>query len=276
MKIFFLGTGAAEGLPAIFCDCPVCLAARQQGGKDRRTRCSVLVDNVIKIDLPPDTLAHVHAYPQIDLAKLQHLLFTHSHDDHFAVRELQYLSPNFAPCRKGPLNVWATAELIHKMMPEMDHFYERAPLRFYSVLPFDPVPVAHLEVTPITAHHKQDELCLNYLLKDTRNTGKTVLYACDTGWYDPPTWDYLTTQQVDCVIIECGKGNSRNTYEGHLNINEVIRVRTRLIEDGVIKTDTPFYLTHIAHTGLLLHEEMESLVAPHNMQVAYDGLEIEV
>lgn len=276
MKIFFLGTGSAEGLPAIFCDCDLCQIARRQGGKDRRTRCTVLVDGVIKIDLPPDTLAHVHAYSQIDLAKLQHLIFTHTHDDHFAVRELQYLSPNFAPCRKAPLNVWGTAELIHKMMPEMDQFFERAPLRFNSVVPFDTMTIGHLEVTPITAHHKQDELCLNYILKDLKGSGKTLLYASDTGWYDPPTWEYLATRQVDSVIIECGKGNSRNTYDGHLSLTEVIQARARLLEDGVVKEDTPFYLTHIAHTGLLLHDEMEALVAPYNMCVAYDGLEIEV
>jgi phosphoribosyl 1,2-cyclic phosphate phosphodiesterase len=276
MKIFFLGTGAAEGFPAIFCDCPLCITARKQGGKDHRTRCTVLVDGVVKIDLPPDTLAHVHAYSQIDLAKLQHLLFTHTHDDHFAVRELQYLSPNFAPCRKAPLDVWGTAELIHKMAPEMDQFYERAPLRFCSVTPFDTFPVGHLEVTPITAHHKRDELCLNYILKDTKGSGKSLLYACDTGWYDLVTWEYLATRQVDGVIMECGKGNSRNTYDGHLSISEVIQVRARLLEDGVIQEDTPYYLTHIAHTGLLLHNEMEAMVAPHNMRVAYDGLEIEV
>jgi len=178
-----------------------------------------------------------------NLAKLQHLLFTHSHDDHFAVRELQYLSPNFAPCRKKPLNVWATNEVIRKMIPEMDHFYERAPLRFHSLMPLDTVTVGNLDVTPITAHHKSDELCLNFILRENGEGGKTLLYTCDTGWYDPPTWEYLKTRKLDCVIMECGKGNSRSEYDGHLSINEVIQVQARLMDDNVITPETPLMAT---------------------------------
>jgi phosphoribosyl 1,2-cyclic phosphate phosphodiesterase len=273
MKVFFLGTGSAEGLPALFCDCGVCTTARKRGGPDRRTRSTVLIDDVVKIDLPPDTLAHVHLYSQINLAKLQHLLFTHSHDDHFAVRELQYLSPNFAPCRKGPLNVYGTNELIKRMLPEMEHFFEKAPLRFHSVLPFDEFKVGHLDVTPITAHHKHDELCLNYLL---RGSERTLLYACDTGWYDPPTWEYLATRQIDAAVVECGKGLSANGYDGHMNVEEVIRFRQRLVDYGALAEDAPVYLTHICHTGQALHDELSALVSPHGLQVAYDGLEITI
>lgn len=276
MKVFFLGTGAAEGMPALFCDCDICSEAKRRGGRNFRTRASVLIDDAVKIDLPPDTLAHVHLYPsQINLARLQHLIFTHSHDDHFAVRELQYLSPNFAPCRKGSLNVWATNELIKKMLPEMEHFFEKAPLRFHSIIPYEDLAVGHLTVIPVVAHHKQDELCLNFLIREgDGDTAKTLLYATDTGWYDPPTWEFLAGLRLDTVVLECGKGNSLNTYDGHLSVDEAVRVRARLIREGTIGENTPFYLTHIAHTGLLLHEEMEALVAPHGIQVAYDGLEI--
>jgi phosphoribosyl 1,2-cyclic phosphate phosphodiesterase len=271
MKVFFLGTGSAEGLPALFCDCSVCTTAKKRGGPDCRTRASVLIDDTLKIDLPPDTLTHVHRYPQINLAKLQHLLFTHTHDDHFAVRELQYLSPNFAPCRKGALNVYGTSELIRKMLPEMEHFYEAAPLRFHSVLPFDEFRIGEMDIIPITAHHKNDELCLNYLLTKENHT---LLYACDTGWYDEPTWEYLATRKIDAVIAECGKGISENGYDGHMNVEEVIRFRERLVSNGALGEKSPVYLTHICHTGKLLHEEMSALVAPHGLQVAYDGLEI--
>lgn len=277
MKVLFLGTGAAEGVPALFCECEVCTIAKRTGGPNRRTRSTVLIDGTIKIDLPPDTLAHVHTYPQINLSRLQHLLFTHSHDDHFAVRELQYLSPNFAPCRKEPLHVWATSEVLRKMLPEMAHFFERAPLRFHSVLPYDAVGVGHLSVTPIVAHHRHDELCLNYLLRDDRpGGGKTLLYATDTGWYDEPTWEYLASCRIDAAIAECGKGISPSTYDGHLSVDEVIRFKERLHKSGTLSADAPFYLTHIAHTGLLLHDPLSERVAPHGIRVAYDGLEIEV
>ncbi len=66
MNVFFLGTGAAEGIPALFCDCTICKATKKTGGPDKRTRSTVLIDETIKIDLPPDTLYHVHQYPQIN------------------------------------------------------------------------------------------------------------------------------------------------------------------------------------------------------------------
>ena len=273
MKILFLGTGAAEGIPAIFCDCAVCVEAGRRGGPNLRTRSTVLIDDSIKIDLPPDTLAHVHAYGTMCLAQLQHLVFTHSHDDHFAVRELQYLSPNFAPGRKGSLDVWATNEVTRKMLPEMEHFFEKAPLRFHPVSPFETFAVGHLHFTPITAHHKRDELCLNYLVTDPA-TETTILYASDTGWYDTPTWTFLANRRISGAIIECGKGASDNTYEGHLNITEASHFRQKLVDDGAMPADAPVYLTHISHTGLLLHEEMNEVVAQLGMQVAHDGLEI--
>jgi phosphoribosyl 1,2-cyclic phosphate phosphodiesterase len=273
MRVFFLGTGAAEGIPALFCDCSICTFAKQSGGKERRTRSTILIDGNIKIDLPPETLAHVHHYPQLDFANLQHLLFTHSHDDHFAVRELQYLSPNFAPSRKSPLHVYATNQLIYKIVSETEGFFERAPLMLQSLMPFFEHEVGTVSVIPIIANHKRDELCLNFLIS---SEGKTLLYACDTGWYDPQTWEYLSTRTLDAVILECGKGVSHSSYEGHLSVDEAIRVRDRLLDEGTLRPNAPFYLTHIAHTGLLSHEEMEKLVIPCGLKVAYDGLEIQI
>ena len=273
MTIFFLGTGAAEGFPAIFSDDPINLEARRRGGKDLRTRSTILIDGVIKIDLPPDTLFHVFRYPDLRLAKLQHLLFTHSHDDHFAVRELQYLSPNFAPDRKEPLHVWATDELVRKMYGEMAHFFEPAPLLFHAIEPFVAYKIGHLNLTPISAHHKHDEVCLNYLVE---SEGKTLLYASDTGWYDPPTWEFLAGVRLDAAIVECGKGLSTNAYDGHLSLDECALFRQRLLECGTLNAETPFFLTHICHTGGLLHDEMSARCEPLGMHVAYDGLELSV
>lgn len=272
MRVFFLGTGAAEGVPALFCDCGVCAEAKHRGGAEMRTRSSILVDDVIKIDLPPDTLAHVHKHPCVNLARMQHLLFTHSDDDHFAVRELQYLSPIFAPCRaKEPLQVWATHELIRKMLPEMAHFFEKAPLRFHPLVPFVEFSVGHLRVTPITAHHKVDELCLNFLLRDG---DRSLLYASDTGWYDEPTWRFLEGCEINGAIIECGKGISKNGYDGHLSAEEVLHMRDQMLRTDALASDAQVYITHISHTGLLLHDQMTQMLAPHGVRVAHDGLEI--
>ncbi len=273
MKIFFLGTGAAEGVPALFCNCAVCALARTNGGRDKRFRTGVLVDETIRVDLPPETLAQVHAYPQLPFWNLQHLLFTHTHDDHFAVRELQYLSPSFAPCRSEPLAIWGTDYLLERVRVTMGRFFEPAPFHLCEVQPFQTYPVAHLQVTPIESFHKQDELCLNYLITESA-TGKTLLYASDTGWYNEPTWCFLANQRLDAVILECGLGVNQTGYEGHLSLSGCIAVKEKLIASGSLVPDAPFYLTHISHTGMLCHDALNERAMPHGITVAYDGLEI--
>ncbi|MCI9662064.1 MAG: hypothetical protein HFI80_11120, partial [Lachnospiraceae bacterium] len=62
MEIQYLGTAAAEGLPALFCGCEICKKARKAGGKEVRTRTQSIVDAKILIDFPPDTYTHALAY----------------------------------------------------------------------------------------------------------------------------------------------------------------------------------------------------------------------
>ena len=88
MKLKYLGTAAAEGVPAVFCNCEHCKYARKAGGKEVRTRSGAIVDNVIKIDFPAD------AYMQsllhgLDFSNLNHVLITHTHSDHYCVKELE-------------------------------------------------------------------------------------------------------------------------------------------------------------------------------------------
>ena len=44
MKITYLGTGAAEGVPALFCNCDTCRTVRALGGREIRSRTQILVD----------------------------------------------------------------------------------------------------------------------------------------------------------------------------------------------------------------------------------------
>ena len=39
MKLKFLGTGAAEAIPALWCECELCQNAIRKGGKELRRRC---------------------------------------------------------------------------------------------------------------------------------------------------------------------------------------------------------------------------------------------
>ena len=62
MKIKFLGTGGAEGFPALACSCSYCTKAKRLKGKDIRTRSQTIIDSRLLIDFGPDTLAHFHQH----------------------------------------------------------------------------------------------------------------------------------------------------------------------------------------------------------------------
>ena len=82
MKLQFLGTGAAEGAPAIFCKCDTCQELRRRGEKEYHTRAQFLIDDVVGIEFPPDAYYHALRF-DVDLTKMKYLLVTHSHMDHF-------------------------------------------------------------------------------------------------------------------------------------------------------------------------------------------------
>ena len=85
MKIQFLGTAAAEGVPAMFCNCPVCGGVRALGQAEFRTRTQVLIDGKLSVDFPPEAYFHSLKYG-FNCADIRYLLVTHSHMDHFYAR----------------------------------------------------------------------------------------------------------------------------------------------------------------------------------------------
>ena len=84
----YLGTGAAEGMPATFCACPVCLRSMQEGGKSLRMRACTLLGEDVLIDLSPDIHAQKLRFG-LRLDRLKCIVFTHSHPDHQDIYALQ-------------------------------------------------------------------------------------------------------------------------------------------------------------------------------------------
>lgn len=81
MKIQYLGTGAAEGFPGLFCSCPACTSARVLGGRNIKTRSCCLINDAVLIDLSPDIFWQSIAN-KISLPLIKSIVFTHTHHDH--------------------------------------------------------------------------------------------------------------------------------------------------------------------------------------------------
>ncbi len=87
MNLKFLGTGAAEAVPAVFCECDYCQYAREHKGKDIRTRSSFRINDRVQIDISPDIFMQM-VNQNLSMNAVRHLLITHSHSDHLDVNEL--------------------------------------------------------------------------------------------------------------------------------------------------------------------------------------------
>ncbi|MDQ1914196.1 MBL fold metallo-hydrolase [Paenibacillus sp. GD4] len=269
MKIQFLGTAAYEGIPSLFCGCETCRQARLLGGKNLRTRASVLIDEVLKIDFPPDTWYHSLRFG-LELDRIQDLLLTHSHSDHLYAEDMAIRAEGYAKSANTPIHVYGndlTLRLCSKHLAGLRHHYV-----FHRVRLFDTYNTETATITPLPASHDPMETCLIYYIE---KDGKAILYGHDSGWFPEETWSWLKTRQLDLAILECTVGRSPHRTN-HMNIEAVIDTKLWLEANQVLKADGLIVVTHFSHNAGLLHEEWLEIFEPHGIHVAYDGMMIKL
>lgn len=276
MKIVFMGTAAAEGVPAPFCPCDMCRYARSAGGRELRTRSGALIDGKIKLDMPPDSFGQAVRLG-IDMSGLQHVFITHSHGDHVWERDL-LLDGSVLKNRRQrglPLNVYGNAAVINKLRGIMPNESEMQPLT--KLTPFLPVEAAGYRVTPLKAVHTYispgvySEDALIFLIE---REGKRILYAHDTDVFAPETMEAIAGAGIDLISLDCTNGRLDLDYIGHMGIKNNIDLREKLLACGAARPDTVFVANHFSHNGLLPYGEMCDM-AP-GFIISYDGMEIEV
>jgi phosphoribosyl 1,2-cyclic phosphate phosphodiesterase len=271
MKIRILGTAAAEGIPAIACDCETCIVARERGGKNIRARSGALIDDVLKIDFGPDTLYHIHR-DRLDPTLWKWIIFTHSHHDHCAHEEFQYLLPGFAPPKISEnLHLYGNLHVQEKVA-QVKH-YGGLQLTAEPLKAFEPLVLDPYKILPVLANHTDGEECHNFIVE---RGDKRLLYACDTGWYPEETWDFLQGMHMNLLVLEATKALTEASYTKHLSIKECVDFCHRLREQGTLSSRSRVILTHFSHNGDALQEEMEVRAHPEGMEIAYDGIVIEV
>lgn len=269
VRIHILGSAAAEGWPAVFCRCEACQQARRRGGRSIRSRSATLVDSVFQFDWSSD------AYMQglrdgIDLSRVRHLIFTHSHLDHYYPSELLFRKPIYAHDTE-PLDVWGD-EWVVRGIKERVGDMGPAKLNLHQVDAFVTYRVGDAWLTPLTANHYPERGCFNYIFE--RN-GKSLLYGQDSGWFFEEHWQAQKGRRFDVVILDC-TGGPRDAGVHHGNFEIVIRTKEQMIEMGTADEATLFIANHFSHNGGLLYEELVEALSPHGIEVSYDGMVVEV
>jgi phosphoribosyl 1,2-cyclic phosphate phosphodiesterase len=273
MEVVILGTAAAEGCPALFCDCENCARARSAGGREVRARQAAFLPPDVLIDMGPDLLYAAQRFG-LNLHGVDTILVTHSHADHLTPDNLAYAKPPFAHNRHAPLKVWGNEAVISKIEEARKEAgsegYELRPARLH-----EPVPIPGDEAMPIRSNHKEGEEALNYII--TRD-GKTLLYASDMGWYEEDALEILKGHKVDAAIFECtfGLEAAPREWARHLGLPEVARWKETLEAQGTLKPGAQVIITHFSHNNLRPHEELEEAARAHGIAVAYDGMRIRV
>ncbi|HZO89331.1 MAG TPA: MBL fold metallo-hydrolase [Chthonomonadaceae bacterium] len=270
MEILFCGTAAAEGWPALFCTCPACQQARANGGNDVRSRAAYMLGDRIRLDFGPDSNLHQQKYG-LAFEKLEHLLVTHSHSDHWFPTDLYYRRAGFSITPDNPLHVWGNAKVEAKFVEANGSDWGRYKLEFHRLKAWEPVELGEgVSATPVLAAHDRSEECFNFRVEAE---GRAALFGHDTGWYDAPTWEFLSGKPIHLLILD-GTYGTEDNQQGHMGGLAVVRARDELARRGALAPDARCIVTHFSHNSRALYADLERFFAPHGIQVAYDGLRV--
>ncbi len=254
MRIRFLGTGAAEGIPAINCRCDHCLRARTLGGKLMRERSATLFslpDYELLVDAPPNIRALLE---KNGVDHVDGVFLTHEHYDHVSgLVEFAYWGAKIdLLVEKGLYK-----RLQHQgVMAGLNRVAFHLVCRQGVAMRFD-----GFFMTPFAVRHPVPCFGLAIYTKNLK-----VIYTADSS-ADLTNYARCLIRDADLLIVNTpffdGGGGD------HLNVLEALRWKDALGAKRLV-------LTHINHHNRPYDELVEYVKDFEGVQVAYDGLEIEL
>lgn len=280
MKVKILGSGGGESFPASFCSCAHCEQARKAGGKSLRTLSQTLIGDDLLIDFPSDTDSHCLRYG-LNLGKIENVLITHAHLDHFLPTAVNYrggFGAHNMPCEKiyfyGPTNLEKMFDAVHSVYGIAASVREN--VCFVALEDKKPVQIGAYTVTALTAAHAPQLGSLNYVIE---RDGKSLLYLLDSGYPTEETLAYLERrkQVFDCVIMDATMGVApAKTYIYHMGFEEDKALKEELLQRKIADKHTKFIATHFTHNKAETHDKIEAIFAGTDIVTAYDGYETEI
>ncbi len=281
MKIRFLGTGAAEGIPAMYCKCPTCEEIRKRGEREFHTRSQCVVDNAVGIDFPPDAYYHGLKF-WIDWSKINHLLITHSHMDHFYAHDFILRGYKYCSKIENKLHIYGNAE-VKKVFEECTARELRAEvgenIEVHEIEPFKPFSFGEgYTATALLAQHGNKELAFVYLLE---KDGKSYLHLTDTGRLPKETLEYLQDyfqgeKFVDFVTLDCTfLFNVGGEISRHMGLEDNKLMQEEFLRRKIANGHTMYAITHYSHNSQPLLERLKEAEKIYGYTPAMDGIEIE-
>lgn len=283
MRIRFLGTGAATAAPLPFCNCGFCRELREK--RLFRRRASLLVDDGLLIDFGPD-VPQMAAEMAIDLTRVDTVLQTHSHADHFDAGHWVTRIPGYAPEALGEVLLAGSeltmAHIREKMMREEGDdadLFDEAAAEAMRILPRAvpanrPFFTCRYEILPLAVPHDVSDGSVIYVIHSTADE-KTILYATDSPRFPADVWGALAKLHLDCAILDHTYGSlPHSPCTSHMDAQAVAETVRTMRERGILKPGAPAYATHISHEAQGSVEQMHAFAARNGYLIAEDGLDV--
>jgi len=255
MRILFLGTGTSTGVPSMCCDCEVC---RSGDPKNKRLRASILVSengqNILvdtSTDLRQQCLIH-------RIQHVNHVLFTHHHADHVhgidELRSFNYFNKTVIPC-------YGNEPTVQELTQKFSYIFSNGAVQTGGGLPQlklhtmggEAFTLGGVLVDPLEITHGKLNIA-GYKLNNT---------AYITDCSDIPENTQKKLAGLDLLIINALGFAPHPT---HFNLDQAL---------SAIETLKPkrALLTHINHK---FDHSTISKELPENVELAYDGMTVEV
>lgn len=256
MKILFLGTSAcdySQKLQAEFLD---------KFDFDARRSSSVLIEGRYLIDCGEHTLQSLQI-ANVAYDAITDIFITHLHSDHYNIKHIEKI----ARTKNEKLHVWVRdgAEIPRIENVEVINMEVG---RQYTVS-------TDFTVTGLLANHDAITYPQHLLLKYNK---QKALYACDGAWFLNDTWYRLKGLELDFLVLDATCGDYLGDYRiGEHNTIPMIRLMLPSMKAWKTITEkTKVYLSHLAPSLHLPHKDTVELVKSDGLQVAYDGLQVEI
>lgn len=249
-RITVLGSGTSSGVPLIGCACAVC---RSTDPRDKRLRPSIYVDVPgragILVDTTPDLRQQALTY---GLARIDAVLFTHSHADHILglddIRRFNFMQDAPIPC-------YATAASWESIRRTFYYVFDGMPRKGGGIPQLEPheidgpFTIAGVRIVPVPLWHG-DTPILGFRFG-------TFAYLTDCSAIPDASWPLV--HGVDMLVIDALRDRKHAT---HFTVAEALDAIARIAPRRA-------YLTHMSHD--LGHAETNARL-PAGVELAYDGL----
>ncbi len=281
MKFQYLGTAAAEGCPALWCECEKCRRSRKLGGRNIRTRSQAIINDELFVDFPADTYWHI-IQNGIDMTKVKSCIITHSHEDHLYPDELVNRMDRYfcaTPEAYDPMEFYSDKSGYDMIQAVIDKYnISENEIKNHLLRCFEAFETNGYKVIPVRASHDKKSDPVVYIIE---KDDKRVFYVNDTSDFIKESWDFLKGygKKLDFVTLDCTSGcnDLGEDYVGHMNVDRCKKMRDKLIEIGIADDKTIFALNHFSHNGgNVVYDDFVKIAEAEGFIVSYDGMIIEI